>query len=379
MPTLQSRLLAAFLPLLFCVSAAGAQQPVFVEPLIQVPTQETERVIGSLRARATSIIAAREEGVLLELGVREADRVKAGDVLARQDTRRLQASRLQMVADKAMAKATLLERVADLEDAELDLEALLSASKSGAVSERELRAARTRVSVGKALREAATQSIASYDAGIALTDIHIADAVVRAPFDAYVTARHSEVGQWTKPGDSLVTLVSTGALEAWLELPERLIGRYDLGAEQVALRAEASGANMSGALPRSIPMVNERSRTFYLVLDVTAQAVATHSLQPGMSISGTVPLGKQEPQLLVSKNGVLRRGTSSLVVIVGEDGLAQHVPVRVLFAKGEQFAIEPVDADALRAGQLIVVEGNERLFPGTPVEAVRRDQAAQQG
>lgn len=355
------------------------QQPVYVEALVESTAQESERVIGSLRARATSQMAAREEGVLLELNVREADRVKKGDVLARQDTRRREAERLQMVADRAMARATLLERTANLEQAELDLQALITASKSGAVSERELRAARTQVSTGKALVEAAKQSIASFDASIALADIRIADAVVRAPFDAYITARHTEIGQWTQPGDPLVTLVSTGSLEAWLELPERMIGRYDPSVPRVDLRTEASGTALQGTLPRSIPMVNERSRTFHLVLDVSEAAVQAHGLQPGMSISGVVPVGKAQSRLLVAKNGVVRRGPSSLVVIVGEDGLAQHVPVQILFATGDQFAIAPLSPDALSAGQLIIVEGNERLFPGTPVQPIERDQQAQQG
>ncbi len=381
MHTLLSSARAGFLPLVLLALQAGpavAQQPVFVEPITQASVQASERVIGSLRPRSTSVMAAREEGVMLELPVREADRVKAGDVLARQDTRRLEASRLQLVADRAMARATWLERKSELDDAKIDLGAMKSAAESGAVSDRDLRAAQTRVSTGEALVEAALQSIASFDARIALADIHIEDAVLRAPFDAYVTARHSEVGQWTRPGDSVVTLVSTGALEAWLELPERLIGHYHPGGTSLALRVEASGTGLSGIKPRSIPMVDERARTFQLVLDVPEAVVVNKELQPGMSISGVVPLGKIEPRLLVAKNSVLRRGGDSLVVLVGEDGIAQLVPITVLFAVGEQFAVESLVPGGLAVDQLVVVEGNERLFPGTPVTPVRRDQESQQ-
>ena len=234
-------LLALVLGALMTASAA-AQQPVYVEAVELAPVQESERVIGSLRARSTSVMAALEEGVLLSLEVREADRVQKGDVLARQDTRRLEASRIQLVADRAMAEATKLEREAQLENAKNDLVAIESAAKKDAVSDRDVRNARTAVRTGTALVDAAIQSLASLDAAIDLMDIRIADAVVRAPFDGQITARHAEVGQWIRPGEPLVTLVSSGTLEAWLELPERFIGRIDAAAESIPLLAEALGA-----------------------------------------------------------------------------------------------------------------------------------------
>ena len=355
-------------------STAIAQQPVFVESVELVQVQKSERVIGSLRARSTSVMAALEEGVLLTLDVREADHVAAGDILARQDTRRLDASRSQLVADRAMGVATQLEREAHLANAKIDLAAMESAAEKDAVSDRDLRNARMEVQIGTALVEAATQSLASLDAAIGLVDIRIADAVVRAPFDAQIVARHAEIGQWIRPGEPLVTLVSSGALEAWLELPERFIGQLDGAAESIPLRAEALGSQLTGHSPRTIPVVDERARTFTLVMDVTASEAKTFALQPGMSISGIIPLGKASPRLVVAKDAVLRRGKSSLVARIGEGDISELVPVNVLFTVNQRFAVEPVTPGGLEAGQDVVVEGNERLFPGTPVTPMRHEQ-----
>jgi len=329
-----------------------------------VPTQETERVIGNLKARSISRMAALEEGALLELSVREADRVQKGDVLARVDTRRLQASRVQLVADLAMGAATLAEREAQLVNSSADLQALAKAAESGAVSERDLRNARTAVQTGEALVQAAKQSIASLEAARDLIDLRIGDATVRAPFDARVTQRHAEVGQWIRAGDPLVTLVSTGGLEAWLELPERFIGRFDNSAASLPVRLEATGADVTGARPRLVPVVDERAGTFILILDVPGGG----RLQPGMSISAEIPLGASAERLVVSKDAVLRRGTSALVAKVGEGNIAELVPVRVLFATPTGFAVEPVAPGGLVPGDRVVVEGNERLRPGTPVD-----------
>ncbi len=367
-------LIAPLLALL-ATATASAQQPVYVQAVSLSQTQETERVIGNLRARSTSVMAALEEGALVELAVREADLVKRGDVLARIDARRLQASRLQLQADLAMAAATLLERGAQIQNATADLEALESAAKSGAVSERDLRNARTAVQMDMALVQAAEQSIASLEASRDLLDLRIADAEVRAPFDARVISRHAEVGQWIRPGDALVTLVSTGPLEVWLELPERFIGRFDGAAKSVEVLIEASGVQVAGTLPRSIPVVDERSRSFILILDLSGAVVTGANLRPGMSVSAMVPLGKPSDRMVVAKDAIVRRGSDSLVVKVGDDNIAELVPVRVLFDSGESFAIEALLPGGLSPGDTVVIEGNERLYPGTPVSPIDREEA----
>ena len=362
-------LLAPLLALLALVAmmvapALSAQQPVFVETANRVPTQETERVIGSLKARSISQMAALEEGALLELSVREGDRVQKGDVLARVDTRRLMAARVQVDADLAMGAATLAEREAQLSNSSADLEALTKAAESGAVSERDLRNARTAVQTGQALVQAATQSIASLEAARDLIDLRVGDTTVRAPFDARVTQRHAEVGQWIRAGDPLVTLVSNGGLEAWLELPERFIGRFDNSATSLAVRLEASGTKVNAIRPRTVPVVDERAGTFILILDVADSG----GLQPGMSISAEIPLGASADRLVVSKDAVLRRGTSALVAKIGAGNVAELVPIRVLFATATGFAVEPLTPAGLVPGDRVVVEGNERLYPGTPVD-----------
>lgn len=352
---------------------AHAQQPspVYVEPVAQQAVQQTERITGSLRARSTSMMAALEEGVLLELLVREASVVQKGDVLARIDTRRLEASKSQVQADLAMAQATLVEREAQRANAQADLAALESAAQSGAVSERDLRNARTMVQTQAALVEAGTQAIESLRASLALLQIRIEDAVVKAPFAATITARHAEVGQWIRPGDPLVTLVSTGPLEAWLNMPERLIGQVNLATASVPVHLEATGLDLQGTQARLIPMVDERSRSLPLVLDI--QPPAAGSLQPGMSISAQVPVGAKKAQLIVPRDSIIRRGNSSLVVKVGAKNLAEHVPVEVLFTTPQGFAIQPLVPDSLAPGTQVIVEGNERIFPGTPVAPMPKD------
>jgi len=395
LPTLRfAAALLALAPFAPAAPLQGGPAPVFIDTAEVLEVQEFERVLGSLRAKRTSQMAALEEGALIELAVREGDVVAAGAALARVDDRRLRASRAELEAQLATAAATFAERSAQLENARVDLEAVERAAKSGAVSDRDLRNARTAVKTGEALAKAAEKAITALEAQRDLLDLRLADTLVRAPFDATVTMRHAEIGQWIRPGDGLVTLVSTGPLEAWLDMPERLVGQVDTNTEAMHVLLEATGATLQGKRPRVVPMVDPRARTFQLVLDVqTAPALdsgiapegaeaaptpqPTAAAHPGMSISAQIPIGTPTEHLVVSPDAIVRRGPDALIVTVtaGEQGdISSFAPVRVLFTTPQGLAIEPLVPDSIAAGTRIIVEGNERIFPGTPVTATHIDE-----
>jgi predicted deacylase len=57
-----------------------------------------------------------------------------------------------------------------------------------------------------------------------LLQVRLDDTTIAAPFDGYVIERHVEPGEWVRPGDPIITLVSAGIIEAWIEVPERFAG-----------------------------------------------------------------------------------------------------------------------------------------------------------
>jgi multidrug efflux pump subunit AcrA (membrane-fusion protein) len=86
-------------------------------------------------------------------------------------------------------------------------------------------------------------------------------------------------------------------------------------------------------------------------------------LGSGMLVRATLDLAGTFKGLAVSKDAVVRQGESTFVYTVA-GGVANPVPVRTRATHGDHVAIE---GDGLAVGQPIVVRGNERLFPGSPV------------
>ncbi|MEM9382606.1 MAG: efflux RND transporter periplasmic adaptor subunit [Planctomycetota bacterium] len=333
---------------------------------------QRESVSGNLRTASDADLAAREDGAVEAFEVREGDVVERGAVLARLDARRLEANRAMTVAMAAEAEATRIRWEAEVEDAELDAAALEKARGGDAISERELRQARTRLKVSRASALAAVKREEALAAELLLLDIRVNDMTIRAPFDGVIVERHVEVGEWVMPGDPVLTLVSVSRLEVWLDVPQRLAERIDSARSSMLVSAGADRLQVVATEPKVVPRVDPRSRMFSLVARIEGESA--RGLAPGMSASAYIPVGKEQDTLMLPKDAlVYRPGGTGVMVVMGQDeggenviGVAALMPVTVLFETDRDVAIAP---GAVQPGAAVVVEGNERLFPGTPVAA----------
>jgi multidrug efflux pump subunit AcrA (membrane-fusion protein) len=69
----------------------------------------------------------------------------------------------------------------------------------------------------------------------------------------------------------------------------------------------------------------------------------------------------------VHKDAVLRTDVGFNVYFDG-GGAAAPMPVQVAFSVGDRYALRP--GGGLRPGMRVVVEGNERMFPGQPLNDI---------
>jgi multidrug efflux pump subunit AcrA (membrane-fusion protein) len=92
-------------------------------------------------------------------------------------------------------------------------------------------------------------------------------------------------------------------------------------------------------------------------------------LAVGMSVTAYVPTGESGERLTISRDAIMR-GPTGAYVYVSRQTQPQAPPsavpadVQVLFAAGERVVVQ---SPMLQAGDMLVVEGNERLFPMAPI------------
>lgn len=366
---------AASLVALAAVAAAAPQggpppSPVRVDPARLAEIRDERLVTGEVRAVQRSRVAAQEPGVVLEILVREGARVQKGDPLARLDTERLELALVELDARTAYTRALLDERQADHERTERDLEVLRELEQRNAVNPKELADAGTDVAASKARLEQVRQDLAVHEASRRLLQRRLADMQPRAPFGGTVVSLHTEAGQWLEVGGELLELVSDGQLEAWLDVPQAYFNALRASDDPVALAVDSSGQRFQAASWRAVPSIDPRGRTFRLIAQLPREGEA--SLAPGMSLTAEVPTGRLAQHLTVARDGVLRGEIGPYVYVArgggeGAPATAQSVPIEVLFYTGERVAVR---APRLAEGDLVVVEGNERLYPTAPVQPI---------
>lgn len=374
---------------IFALSAmndrAAAQAPparVRVATVVEEAVAPRRSVTAELRAPRTAEVASVEPGIVSEVFVREGESVSAGAVIARLTEVRLELDLATARASLAAAEAEVGERAAEERQAIRDL-ALVEESRAAlAANERELLDAESRREIAAARLEASRRSVAVERARIESLEQRIADLAIRAPFDGVVVERFVEVGQWLPAGGGVARLVEVDRLEAWISVPQSVFeraaqrraaagsggGASPFDRDAVSLRIDATGEIVELDTVRIVPDVSRRGRTFTAIGTL---ANADRLLLPGMSATAYVPLGEPQPWLTIPKDAVLFRGSGATVWVVrpGRDGVPSAVPmpIEAAFPLGDRWAIE---RGGLAVGDEVVVEGNERLMPMTPVAPV---------
>ena len=343
----------------------GDPAAVTVDAVRLESVQQHRRVTGELRAVRSSRVATREAGLVIEMSVREGTRVRAGDVLARLDDSLLQLELKRAEANAAAAAAIVDERDATLSWRERELELYTQSARRGAANVKEVLDAESTTTIARARVLQARRLVGVAEARVELLRKRLSDMVVRAPFDGSVLARGAELGEWVGEGDDLAQLVSIGEIEAWLDIPQRYFGAVTERRIEVMISIDATRVTAGSENMRVIPRVDRRSRSFVVVVTLDDHDGA---LTPGMSLTAWVPTGGRTDRLTVSKDAVLRNDAGAFVY-VARGGKAVPATVQVRFPVADRVVIE---SSGLHAGDLVVVEGNERLFPGALILAHRR-------
>lgn len=341
--------------------AGPPPQPVRVADVKRETVADRRLVVGELRAARRVLVAAREPGIVVELPVREGQRVEAGALLAQLDGARLELELAELEADRTVAAATLTERRADAEMRRWMHQAQVELERRGSGQELELREAAWELSVADARALQAERQLELLAARRALLQRRIDDLRVVAPFAGTVVARPVEVGGYVTAGGAVVELVSTGAIEAWFAVPEQHAAAVREPGATIELTA-ATGFRTRSSDFRIVPDVAPSVRSFPLVVPLDEP---DPSLQPGMSARAWVPAGVEAEHLLVPTDAVLRSEIGSYVYVAqggagGQPARAMPVPVDILFSDGQRYAVRSA---GLAPGARVVVEGNERLHP----------------
>jgi multidrug efflux pump subunit AcrA (membrane-fusion protein) len=126
----------------------------------------------------------------------------------------------------------------------------------------------------------------------------------------------------------------------------------------------------TGQVVAIVPQADVQARTFPVKVRVQNDTTDEGPLlKSGMYARVMLPTGSQRNAMLVPKDALVLGGPQPIVYTVesadGKQGTASPVPVQIGVAEGSLIQV----TGPLQPGQLVVVQGNERLMPmpGQPV------------
>lgn len=323
--------------------------------------EQWREVTGQLRPVRRTLLATREEGLVLALEAEPGDLVQKGQIVARLDDTRRRLVVERDEADVRVKSAILSERRANLDILQRDLERVRAAAERSSASQSEFDRARTGEAAGQARLEQAQAELAVAKAALALSRQRLDDLTIRVPFTGWVISKRAEVGQWVNAGGEIIEVVSASQIEAWIDVPERAIERISGTGVRVRIRVPALGVEIEAPVTRIVPDADALSRLFPVRVRLDN---ASGRLRPGMSVVGLIPTGTRARSLTVQKDAILRDDAGEYVYI-DAGGTALPVRVHTLFATGDRVAVR---GDRLEPGARVVIEGNERLFPGAVLQ-----------
>jgi membrane fusion protein (multidrug efflux system) len=340
-------------------SLVHAQQPPVSVELAPVTTRHLRQevpLVATVEAVRRSIVAAEQEGLVIERLFEEGAAVRAGQELVRTDTELSLAQRRVVDAAAASARGQLGQAQAELENALAEFYRIEQLRKQGVVTEKEFRDIETIRRVSQARVLARQAEVQEQESQLQRLDLIVAKSVVKAPFDGMVAIKRAEVGQWLAQGDPVAEVVSTDPIHISVAVPEKLISRVTAGAKFDVTIDALPGETLTGEVDRILPVADNASRTFTVKLKVPN---ADQRLRPGFFARVILASPDAKEVIAVPRSAVVTRGRAFFVVAARE-GKAVVVPVTYDTIEGSDAMV----TGDLKPGEQVVVRGNEALMGG---------------
>lgn len=304
-----------------------------VVALVQTQTvRETVNVVGSLRARDAIDLVSEISAPVKEILFKEGEDVTTGQIL--------------VLLDDAKVNARVAEAEARFKLADTNRKRSEELLASATISEQEYDQVQAEFGVAESVLNLLKQELA--------------DTVIKAPFDGVAGARLVSAGQFMQPGQPITRLVKMDPLEVEFRVPERAAAsiRPGLGISMAAAATEAG--QIQGEVFFVDPVVDANYRT---VLVKASVPNPDRVLKPGMYGNLDVIVSLRENALVIPESAVRYRGDQAYVVAVNAETKAEFRNVTVGVRQPGQLEI----VDGLAAGDRIVVEGFQKMGPGTGI------------
>jgi membrane fusion protein (multidrug efflux system) len=290
---------------------------------------ETE-ALGTAKSNEAVDITAKSTNRVVAIRFREGEYVQQGAVIVE--------------LDGVEARANLAQAQASLRDTESQYQRSRELYETKVLSESDLIKLEANMLTSKAQ--------------VAAAESRVSDTVIRAPFAGRVGLRNVSVGSLVTPGQIMTTLDDTSVIKLDFTVPESYLATVKDGqtveAETTAYAGEVFRGRVSSIATRVDPV--SRSATVRALIDNRDK-----KLKPGMFMS--VHLTRSQGNVIMIPEQALLPDADKQFVYVVKGDKAAKVVVDIGRRKPGLVEVQ----QGLKAGDVIVIEGGEKLTDGASI------------
>lgn len=356
--------------------ATDITEPVYVPVTVDVVVAKKETIRIPVQAQGTvsplqqSVLAAEVEGRIVAVAdnFHAGGFLREGDVLLRIDPRAYEARLARAQAALRSAESELLQERGRADVARREWERLPAGSQRSEDA-RDLYLRKPQLAQAEAQLLAAAADVSTAQDDLERTE-------VRAPYDALIRAKHSELGHYVAPGSSLVDLFAVAAAEVRLPIPQTRLEYLELpevasdsGGALIDLYTDVGGAvtHWRARLHRSEGVFDERSRALFAVARIddpyALDNPGREPLRIGTFVNANIE-GRPMPGLVALPRYVLRAG--DMVAVVDDNSLVRNRKVTPLRAGGDFVYV----SSGLDDGDLVILTALDSALTGAAVDVV---------
>jgi membrane fusion protein (multidrug efflux system) len=318
-------------------TAAGAKAGGFGVQVVAVPVRnqsvsESVSLVGSVVPNEMIEVKSETDGIVREIRFQEGERVAKGELLVSLDDTKAVAQLNESAARQKLAQ-TSLARVDQLYQGRL---------------------------IAQAEYDTATAEAAEKAAVVDVKRRELKDTRVIAPFAGITGARLISPGQVINKASTLTWLVDLDTVKVEVEVPERYLSQLKIG-QPVEFRVAAFPKDsFKGEVYFIAPQLNAATRTALIKARIPN---ADAKLRGGMFANLDLSLQLRDSALVIPEPAIVNNGDITMVFAITSTNTAVMKPVKT----GIRLAGKVEILSGLTEGEMVVVEGVQKLRPGVPV------------
>lgn len=343
-----------------------------VSSIYPYQTFTVQTASGYVVAQRKAAVGAKTTALLTELKVEEGQRVRAGQIIARQESRTQAAALNQARASLVAAEKNLATAQAERVNAELQFKRYRNLVAADVVARADFDAAKQRIDQAVAGVAARSADIAAAEAAVRQAEVALDDTLVRAPFDAVVLTKDADVGDIVTPlgaaagvKASVVSIADMNSLQVEADVAESSISRITTGQPAQIQLDSLPGEHFDGRVHMIVPTADRSKASVKVKVAFVNKDPRT---LPDMSakvafLSRPVAEGERTAVLAVP-GGALTSRDGRTVAFVVEGQTARMVLVTTGRELGDQREI----LSGLTVGQRVVLGPAPALADGAKIQ-----------